>query len=54
MRLDFVTAGPEMSIHDLARLLAENISGAPVGGQDGEVLGVVSMTDVVCTLAEPT
>jgi len=48
MRTELVTVGPDMSVHDLARLLADNeISGAPVVDVDGEVLGVVSMTDVV-------
>ena len=37
-----------MSIHDLAKLLADKeISGAPVVEGDGELLGVVSMTDVI-------
>ena len=48
MRTELVTVGPEMSVHDLSRLLADNeISGAPVVDVDGEVLGVVSMTDIV-------
>jgi CBS domain-containing protein len=49
MRTELVTVGPEMSIHDLARLLTDRgISGAPVvDDADGEVLGVVSMTDVI-------
>jgi CBS domain-containing protein len=48
MRTELVTVAPDMSVHDLARLLADNeISGAPVVDVDGEVLGVVSMTDVI-------
>ena len=48
MRTELVTVGPDMSVHDLSRLLADNgISGAPVVGVEGEVLGVVSMTDVI-------
>ena len=48
MRTELVTVGPDMSVHDLARLLADNeISGAPVVDADGEVLGVVSMTDII-------
>ena len=48
MRTELVTVGPDMSVHDLSRLLADNgISGAPVVDVEGEVLGVVSMTDVV-------
>ena len=48
MRTDLVTVAPDMSVHDLARLLADHeITGAPVVDVDGEVLGVVSMTDVI-------
>ncbi len=48
MRTELVTVGPDMSVHDLSTLLADNqISGAPVVDVDGEVLGVVSMTDVI-------
>jgi len=48
MRTELVTVGPDMSVHDLSRLLADKgISGAPVVNLEGEVLGVVSMTDVV-------
>ncbi len=55
MQTELVTVGPEMSIHDLARLLAEKeISGAPVVDVDGEVLGVVSMTDVIRLAAAET
>ena len=48
MRTELVTVGPEMPVHDLAKLLADKeISGAPVLDVEGEVLGVVSMTDVI-------
>ncbi len=48
MRTEVVTVGPDMSVHDLSRLLADKgISGAPVVNVEGEVLGVVSMTDVI-------
>ena len=48
MQTNLVTVGPEMSVYDLSRLLEEHdISGAPVLDVDGEVLGVVSMTDVI-------
>ncbi len=48
MRTELVTVGPDMSVHDLARVLADKgISGAPVVDVEGEVLGVVSMTDVI-------
>ena len=48
MRTELVTVVPDMSVYDLAKLLSdEEISGAPVVDVDGEVLGVVSMTDVI-------
>ena len=48
MRTELVTVVPDMSVHDLAKLLADKeISGAPVVDVDGEVLGVVSMTDII-------
>ena len=48
MRTELVTVPPDMSVHDLTRLLADmEISGAPVVDVNGDVLGVVSMTDVI-------
>ena len=48
MRTELVTVGPDMSVYDLWGLCADKeISGAPVVDVDGEVLGVVSMTDVI-------
>ena len=48
MQTELVTVAPDMSVHDLAGLLADKgISGAPVVDVDGDVLGVVSMTDVI-------
>ena len=48
MQTELVTVVPDMSVHDLAGLLADKkISGAPVVDVDGDVLGVVSMTDVI-------
>ena len=48
MRSDVVTTAPEMTVRELARLLSEEgISGVPVVSPSGEVLGVVSSTDVV-------
>ena len=53
MQTDVVTVAPDMSVHDLSRLLAGNdITGAPVVDVDGEVLGVVSMTDVIRLAAD--
>ena len=55
MQTDVVTVGPESSVYELARLLEEHdISGAPVVDVDGEVLGVVSMTDVIRFAAAET
>ncbi len=55
MQTELVTVVPDMSVHDLAGLLADKeISGAPVVDVDGEVLGVVSMTDVIRLAADET
>lgn len=55
MRADVVTAPPELTIRELTRLLAdEGITGVPVVSPSGEVLGVVSATDVVRLTAEST
>jgi CBS domain-containing protein len=48
MTKDVVTIGPEASLKDVATLLAEHgISGLPVVGARGEVLGIVSEGDIV-------
>lgn len=53
MRNDVVTAPPELTVRELTRLLAdEGITGVPVVTDAGEVLGVVSATDVVRLAAE--
>jgi CBS domain-containing protein len=55
MQTEVVTADPDMSVYDLSMLLAEHdISGAPVVDVDGEVVGVVSMTDVIRLAADDT
>ena len=55
MKTHLVTAGPDTSVRQLARLLAdEEISGAPVVDKNGTLLGVVSATDVVRLAAEDT
>jgi CBS domain-containing protein len=55
MQTNVVTVGPDMSVYDLSELLAEHdITGAPVVDVDGEVLGVVSMTDVIRLAADDT
>ena len=48
MRTQIVSVPPEATVRELVKILAEEgISGAPVVGGDGRVLGVVSATDVV-------
>lgn len=47
MTEDVLTADPTWSIQQLADFLTENdISGAPVTDDDGNLLGVVSMSDI--------
>ncbi len=49
-----VTVSPEASVRQVAKLLAEhNISGLPVVGQDGLVLGIVSENDLLQWSDEP-
>lgn len=53
MNAKVVTVGPDTTVRQLARLLAdEEISGAPVVDPNGSLLGVVSATDVVRLAAE--
>jgi CBS domain-containing protein len=48
MQDDVTTAGPNLSVRQLTRLLADaEISGVPVVDGSGTLLGVVSSTDVV-------
>ena len=48
MSRDVVTVEQDMSVRDLARLLTEEeITGAPVVDVHGEVVGVVSATDIL-------
>jgi CBS domain-containing protein len=48
MNQDVLTVGKDWSIDQLTEFLIENsISGAPVVSEDGLLLGVVSMTDIV-------
>lgn len=52
MNADVVTVRPETDVRDLVQLLAQHrISGVPVVGQEGELMGVVSATDVVALAA---
>lgn len=53
MQTDVVTIGPEATVRELTRLLSDaGISGVPVVGLGGAVLGVVSSSDVVRLAAE--
>jgi CBS-domain-containing membrane protein len=55
MTREVVTAGPEDSVEDLARLLAERrISGVPVVDDQGRVLGVATQSDLLKRTREPT
>jgi CBS domain-containing protein len=48
MTRDPITIRPEASVHEAAELLAENrISGMPVCGDDGSVVGIVSEYDLI-------
>jgi len=48
MTRDIVTVSPTMSVRNLAMALIKNqISGAPVAGKNGKILGVVSEADIV-------
>ena len=48
MTRDIITVPPTMTIRNLASTLIKNqISGAPVAGKNGKILGVVSEADIV-------
>lgn len=54
MQPDIVTVEPSMTLRQLARLLTSmHISGAPVVDAAGEVIGVISMTDLVTATLRP-
>jgi predicted transcriptional regulator len=55
MNPDIMTVADEMTTDELARYLIEHeISGAPVVDSQGHLIGVVSMTDIGRTMAEPS
>jgi CBS domain-containing protein len=55
MNPDIMTVPDDMTTDELARYLTEReISGAPVVNGQGDLIGVVSMTDVGRYLAEPS
>ena len=48
MTRDIITVSPTMTIRNLAMTLIKNqISGAPVAGKNGKIVGVVSEADIV-------
>jgi len=48
MTRDIITVSPTMSVKSLAMTLIKNqISGAPVAGKNGKIVGVVSEADIV-------
>jgi len=48
MTKDIVTVKPTMTVKNLAMTLIKNqISGAPVVGSDGKIIGIVSEADIV-------
>jgi predicted transcriptional regulator len=55
MNPDIMTVADDMTTDELARYLTEReISGAPVVNSQGDLIGVVSMTDIGRHLAEPS
>jgi CBS domain-containing protein len=55
MNPDIMTVADDMTTDELARYLTEReISGAPVVNSQGDLVGVVSMTDIGRHLAEPS
>ena len=55
MNPDIMTVADEMTTDELARYLIEReISGAPVVDSQGHLIGVVSMTDIGRSVAEPS
>ena len=48
MTKDVVTVRPEMTVHQIATLMArKHVSGLPVVSKDGDVLGIVSESDLI-------
>jgi CBS domain-containing protein len=55
MRTDLVTVTPDTSVETLVELLTDRrVSGVPVVDEGGEVVGVVSATDVLAHFSELT
>ena len=48
MTRDIITVAPELTVRKLAMTLVKNqISGAPVAGKNGKLVGIVSEADIV-------
>lgn len=55
MQTDLVTVSPDATVRSLTRLLSDHqISGAPVVDHAGQVVGVVSATDILRLAADET
>jgi len=53
MQKGIISVSPELALKDFEDLLtSEDISGAPVTGTDGKIVGVASKTDIVRVLAD--
>jgi CBS domain-containing protein len=53
MQKGIASVGPELSLREFEEFLtAEGISGAPVVGDDGRLVGIASKTDIVRELSE--
>ena len=52
MTKEIITVTPSMTVKSLANTLIKNqISGAPVTGKDGKIIGIVSRADIVGAIA---
>src|ERR671923_1108631 len=48
MTRDIITVAPDLTVRKLAMTLVKNqISGAPVAGKNGKIVGIVSEADIV-------
>jgi CBS domain-containing protein len=48
MTKDIITVGPAMTVKQLAKILIKNqVSGAPVAGKNGKIIGIVSEADII-------
>ena len=52
MTREIITVSPTMTVKKAAMILIKNqISGAPVAGKNGKIVGVVSEADIVSAIA---